>query len=198
MARSKAKSMEDAFFRRIESDLIAELGRQESERTQKKVLSELSGITNEVILNQLIAQEIHAEELAAFLLIPIIEVVWADGEVQPEERDVVLHAVAEAGIPRDSAAFRLTEEWLKQRPEPELMKLWTEYTRELMSQLKPDAQECISGTVLEHARAVAEAAGGFLGVGQVSSEEEAVLRALEEAFGVQGQLIQRSASGSAI
>jgi hypothetical protein len=198
MARSKAKSMEDAFFRRIESDLIAELGRKERERTQKSVLSELSGITNEAILNQLIAQEIHAEGLAAFLLIPILEVVWADGEVQPEERDVVLHAVAEAGIPRDSAAFHLMEEWLEQRPEPELMKLWTEYTRDLMSQLKPDAQECLSGTVLEHARAVAGAAGGFLGVGQVSSEEEEVLRALEEAFDVQGKSIQRSASDSAI
>jgi uncharacterized membrane protein YheB (UPF0754 family) len=198
MTRTKGQFMEDAFFRKLEVDLTAELRRRETEETQEKVLSELSGITNEVILHQLIAQDIHAEELAAFLLIPILEVVWADGEVQPAERDVVLHAVEEAGIQKDSVAFQLTQQWLERRPEPELMKLWTDYTRELMGQLTPDAQECIRGTVLEHARAVAAAAGGFLGLGQVSSEEEEVLRALEEAFDVQGKSTLPSDSASAV
>jgi uncharacterized membrane protein YheB (UPF0754 family) len=198
MTRTKGQFMEDAFFRKLEVDLTAELRRRETEETQKKVLSELSGITNEVILHQLIAQDIHSEELAAFLLIPILEVVWADGEVQPAERDVVLHAVEEAGIQKGSVAFQLTQQWLERRPEPELMKLWTDYTRELMGQLTPDAQECIRGTVLEHARAVAGAAGGFLGLGQVSSEEEEVLRALEEAFDVQGKSTLPSDSASAV
>ena len=90
--------MEDAFFRKLDADLIAELRRRETELTQEKVLSELSGITNKAILHQLITKGIHAEELAAFLLIPILEVVWADGNVQPAERDVVFHAVEEAGI----------------------------------------------------------------------------------------------------
>ena len=67
-----------------------------------------------------------------------------------------------------------------------------------MGELTPEAQESIRGTVLEHARAVAEAAGGILGLGQISSEEEEVLRALEEAFDVQGKPIQCSASDGAI
>ena len=170
--------MEDAFFRKLDADLIAELRRREAELTQEQVLSELSGITNKAILHQLITKGIHAEELAAFLLIPILEVVWADGNVQAAERKVVFHAVAEAGIRKASLAFQLTQQWLERRPEPALMKLWTDYTQELMGQLTPDAQECIQGTVLEHARAVAEAAGGFLGFGCVSEREEEVLCAL--------------------
>lgn len=128
------------------------------------------------------------------MLIPVLEVVWADGNVQPAERDVVLHAVAEAGIRKSSLAFQLTEQWLERRPEPELMKLWTDYTQELMGQLTPDARECIQGTVLGHARAVAEAAGGFLGFGRVSKREEEVLSVLAAAFEIQGKSVLPSSS----
>ena len=54
MTRTKGQFMEDAFFRKLEVDLTAELRRRETEETQEKVLSELSGITNEIILDQLI------------------------------------------------------------------------------------------------------------------------------------------------
>jgi hypothetical protein len=189
MMHPKKQSLEEAFFRKRDAGLIAELRRRETEQTRKKMLSELSGITNEEVLQQLIAEDIHAETLAAFLLIPILEVVWADGEVQPAERNVVLHAIEEAGIQKASVAFQLTEQWLERRPEPKLMKLWKDYTQELMGHLTPDAQECIKRTVLEHARAVAEAGGGFLGFGRVSSEEQGVLLALEEAFKIQGKSI---------
>ena len=194
MTRNKGKSMENAFFQKLEADLIAELRRSETELTQERVLSELSGITNKAILHQLITNGIQSEVLAAFLLIPVLEVVWADGNVQPAERDVVLHAVAEAGIRKSSLAFQLTQQWLERRPEPELMKLWTDYTRELMGQLTPDAQECIQDTVLGHARAVAEAAGGFLGFGCVSDREEEVLCALAATFEIQGQSVPPSNS----
>lgn len=198
MAYPKKQSLEEAFFRKRDAGLIAELRRRETEQTRKKMLSELSGITNEDVLDQLIAQDIHAEMLAAFLLIPILEVVWADGEVQPAERNVVLHAIEEAGIQKGSVAFQLTEQWLERRPEPKLMKLWKDYTQELMGHLTPEAQGCIKQTVLEHARAVAEAGGGFLGFGRVSDEEQEVLSALEVAFKIQGKSILTSGSVSTI
>jgi hypothetical protein len=189
MAHPKKQSLEEAFYHKKDADLIAEFRRKENEQTRKKMLSELSGITNEEVLDQLIAQDIHAEMLAAFLLIPILEVVWADGEVQPAERNVVLHAIEEAGIEKASVAFQLTEQWLERRPEPKLMKIWKDYTKELMEHLTPEAQECIKRTVLEHAHAVAEACGGFLGFGRISNEEQEVLRTVEEAFKIQSKSI---------
>jgi hypothetical protein len=191
--RSKS-SLEEAFFHKRDVDLIAEFRKKETQQTRKKMLSELSGITNEEVLQQLIAQDIHAEMLAAFLLIPILEVVWADGEVQPEERNVVLHAMEEAGIQKASVAHRLTEQWLERRPEPKLMELWTDYTREMMGHLTPESQECIKQTVMGHARAVAEACGGFLGFGRISNEEQKVLSALEEAFKIPNPSILPSGS----
>jgi hypothetical protein len=51
--------------------------------------------------------------------------------------------------------------------------------------LDPQARQRLRDEVMGRARAVAEAAGGFLGLGRkVSAAEEAVLRELAQAFDV--------------
>ena len=156
--------------------------RAEAEQTRRKALAEVSGITDESVLDQLVEHDIHAETLAAFSLIPVIEVAWADGKIQPEEAKILLQALADAGISKDCVACRMVEQWMDQRPDPKLMEIWKNYTRVLMGELTPEAGESVKGTVMQHARAVAEAAGGFLGFARLSSQEEKVLRGIEEAF----------------
>lgn len=177
-----AQSMEEAFFRHRDAQLIAELRKKEALKRRKKTLSEVSGITNDDVLDQLAAHDIQPGALAAFSLIPLIEVAWADGSIQPEERKLLFDALKKTSIPSDSIAFSLLDQWLADRPEPKLMKLWRTYTHELMSTLTPEAREGIRQTVLKHARIVAQAAGGILGLGRTSRQEEKVLRVLEEAL----------------
>jgi len=181
----EARLLEEAFFRKRDAALLGEINKREAIQTRKNTLAKVSGIKDEKVLGQLIEHDIHAETLAAFSLVPLIEVAWADGDIPPAERKVLLHAMEEAGIQRDSVAYQIMEQWMERRPEPKLMKLWKNYTQALMGELTPEAQKLIRQTVLEHARAVAEAAGGFLGFGRVSNEENAVLLTLEEAFRIE-------------
>jgi hypothetical protein len=175
-------ALEAAFFHRRDAELIAEIRRREARQTRKKTLAEVSGITDEMVLDQLIAHDIHAETLVAFSLVPIIEVAWSDGKIQPAERVILLKAIEDAGIPKGGIAYQLMQQWLDRRPEPALMELWKSYTKVLMTELNGDAGDRIRQTVMGHARAVADAAGGFLGLGRVSRQEERVLQVLEAAF----------------
>lgn len=59
---------------------------------------------------------------------------------------------------------------------------WTEYVAELSKTLAPEAKRALSHDLLGRACAVAEAAGGFLGLAKISSSEQAVLTELERAF----------------
>ncbi len=53
----------------------------------------------------------------------------------------------------------------------------------LCSTLSAEPKQALKEQVIGHARGVAEAAGGFLGLGsKVSSKEKAVLDDLEQAF----------------
>ncbi len=178
----ETKALEDAFFRKRDAELLAEMRHKESQQSRKRALAEVSGINDESVLDQLVEHDIHAETLAAFSLIPIIEVAWADGKIQKEEGAILRKALEDKGAPKDSIASRLVEHWIDERPHPNLMKLWQAYTGVLVSELTPDAVDLLKKTVVQHARAVAEAAGGFLGFARLSGEEERVLRTIEEAF----------------
>ena len=176
------QSLEDAFFRKRDAELLAEMRRREALQTHKRMLTEVSGITDDVVLDQLVAHNIQADTLAAFSLVPVLEVAWADGEIQPAERALLIHAIEETGIPKESISFQLLNQWIQTPPEPRLMQIWTSYTRALMGQLPPEVRERLKQTILAHARSVAQAAGGFLGLGRTSSREDKVLRVLEHAF----------------
>ncbi|MGH7897068.1 MAG: hypothetical protein ACREQQ_03900, partial [Candidatus Binatia bacterium] len=88
------------------------------------------------------------------------------------------------GIKPESAAHRLLEDWLTKRPEPRLLTTWKDYVKALSTSLDAGALGAVRQDVLGRARAVAEAAGGFLGLGsKISKAEEKTLRELEQAFG---------------
>jgi hypothetical protein len=64
------------------------------------------------------------------------------------------------------------------------LETWVEYIRELRGQLSEEEHKSLKASLLGRARSVAEASGGYLGLGlKVSKTETAVLKTLEDAFG---------------
>jgi hypothetical protein len=181
----QGRSLEDAFFRKRDEELIRQMREKEASAQRRQALAEASGIKDRHVLDQLVAHNIHAETLAAFALIPILEVVWADGHVHRDERQAVMKAVGQFGMAQGGTASKLIDEWLCRRPGPKLMKMWKDYVAALREVLPAIAMQELRRDVLGHARSVAEAAGGFLGIGRISAAEEAVLREMESAFGAE-------------
>jgi hypothetical protein len=77
----------------------------------------------------------------------------------------------------------LFEQWLAEPPPPVLLAAWKDYISAFSSTLSQEARRTLKRELLGRARAVAEAAGGFLGLGRkISPAEERVLKQLEGAF----------------
>jgi hypothetical protein len=112
----------------------------------------------------------------------MVEVAWADGEIQDEERRAILRAAAERGIAPGSINHQLLDNWLRRQPTPVLIEAWKHYARALLGQLGPEEQRVMRERTIGSARAVAEAAGGFLGLGSISAVEKATLQDLESAL----------------
>lgn len=180
--RGRGRSLEDAFFLQWEKELIESKRREEEIEERRKSLSEASGITDPKILDELAEHGLHAEVLASLALVPIIEVVWADGHMHQDERSAVLTAAEKHGIVKESPAHALIEHWLKKRPDTRLLTLWKEYMEVLLPTLSTEGQLLLKKSIIGHARDVAEAAGGFLGLGKISAEEKIMLKELEKVF----------------
>ena len=77
-------------------------------------------------------------------------------------------------------AHRALKDWLKQQPDPKLLSLWKDYLRRIWSSFTEDEQLQMRENLLNAAREVANAAGGFLGMAKTSATERQVLEDLEK------------------
>jgi len=179
----RRKSLEEDFFAKENERLRVEL-RDRRERESLKAGLRLAGITSDPLLDRLIDLGIAGEAVAALGLVPLVAVAWADGTVDDRERDAVLRAARDAGLAEDQPGFQLLRGWLAHAPEAHLLEVWGEYVRALCAELEPDRQREFREQLLGRTRAVAEAAGGFLGLtSKISAREQAVIAELERAFG---------------
>ncbi|MCH5375826.1 MAG: hypothetical protein JJ992_17785 [Planctomycetes bacterium] len=175
-------ALEAAFFHLQNEKLLEDFRQHLNALERKAQLADASGIHDEAVLARLVESDIRPETLAALTLIPLIEVAWADGKLPKENREAVLEAAEHAGMNPEDDAHQLLEAWLNQKPEAEMLETWRRYVRALCEQLEPSEIDRLKRDLLDRALAVAEATGGFLGIGRVSAAEKAMLEGLAKAF----------------
>lgn len=179
----RGKALEDAFFARQNEALRQRLREMGDAKQKKEEFSAASGIMDDAVLERLTALNIGSDTLAALSLVPVVMVAWADGGIDPKERSAALSAAAEAGLDKQSASYQLLDQWLAKRPPAELLAAWKDYMRAISATLDRESKQALKAELLSRARRVAEAAGGFLGIGRnVSASEQAVLDDLETAL----------------
>ncbi|MBI2480196.1 MAG: hypothetical protein HYV60_16655, partial [Planctomycetia bacterium] len=98
-----------------------------------------------------------------------------------EERAAIFTATESAGIQANSICRQLLKTWLSD-PCPDLVEAWKGYIQALAATASADALATLRDDVLDHARQIAAAAGGVLGVGSISKSEKAVIDDLKSAF----------------
>lgn len=176
-------ALEEAFFAKQNDALLRRLREMDEAKQTKAALSAASGITDDGVLDNLAALDIGSDTLAALSLAPLVAVAWADGSMDENERRAAFAQAAEAGVGTQDISHQLFERWLAEPPPPTLLAAWKDYIEAFSSTLSQEARRTLKRELLGRARAVAEAAGGFLGLGRkISPAEERVLEQLEAAF----------------
>ncbi len=179
----RRQALEEEFFKKHNEKLAEKLRRTLEEKQTRAELEQLTGIHDAAVLDTLLAMRLDKTTFAAFGLYPLVEVAWADGEVDEKERAALLTAAAEHGITPGSIAHTALEEFLRNTPREDARKAWYAWARELSQKLDAAERRKLREGLVRRARAVAEASGGILGLGRkVSPNEQAVLDAIEKAF----------------
>jgi hypothetical protein len=181
--RDREHALEEAFFAQQDQALLRRLKEADAKKSNKEALAAASGIADDALLEKLVGLGVDGATVHALSLVPLVLVAWADGEVDAKERGAVLQGAAQEGVEQNGPASQLLERWLTMRPPPQLLATWTDYIRAISTTLGVDARHEFKSSLLGRARAVAEAAGGFLGAGwKTSPAEKEILAKLEKAF----------------
>ena len=180
--KEKAKALEDSFFALENAKLLQQLREESAKEEKRKEFQEYLNIDNDEIIEALVELEVEPETLVAFSLVPLVEVAWADGEIQPKERDAIIKAAIERGVEDGSPTCDLLRNWLQTKPDSRLLEVWRGYIDELKVSLGERSRAHLKSGTMGRAKAIAEAAGGFLGVASISAAEKKMLEELEWAF----------------
>jgi len=157
--------LEDEFFRREDARLKENLRQAAQRESAREVLIRASGIKNPKVVDRLIDLDITPETVTALSIVPLVEVAWADGSLDARERSAILERFDETEFAPGSPARALLEGWLTRKPEPKLMNAWTHLVTGLAEQMTREEVAALKKGLLERARAVAGASGGFPGSG---------------------------------
>ncbi len=179
----RKKALEESFFARENARLLERLKAEMDTHETREELARVSGIESEEILEKLCALGVDADTWTAVAIAPLVEVAWADGKIDAAEREAVLSGAEANGVTNDSPGYRLLESWLAHRPDGRLLEVWGAFIVGLCAELGEHERESLKEQILGRARSVAEATGGFLGLGsRISNEEEVILAELAKAF----------------
>ena len=179
----RERALEEVFFAEQDKALLRGLKEAEAAKSKKEALFAASGISDDAVLDKLVALGVDGATVAALSLVPLVLVAWADGDIDGKERGAALSAAAEAGVDKQGAGYQLLERWLTTKPPSNLLATWTDYIRAISSTMSEQGRGELKADLMGRARSVAEAAGGILGAGwKTSPAEKEMLTRLEKAF----------------
>jgi hypothetical protein len=179
--RERERGEEEAYFRRQDAKLIEKLRQKAQFSEIAHALAEKLQADEPTLLERIKKLGVTLDTGSAFILAPLVEVAWVDGEITHAERDTILHIAEQRGVAPGSADYRQLLDWLAQRPSDEVFRTALEAIRIGLSVLPPDESEKRIATMIKACEDVAKAAGGIaelLWLDNISYAETAVIDAI--------------------
>jgi hypothetical protein len=181
MLRERERGEEQAYFRQEDAKLIAKL-RQKAQLSEiTHALAEKLRVDEPALLERIQKLGVTLDTGSAFILAPLVEVAWVDGDVSDAERDTILHIAEQRGVSPGSADYQQLLDWLAHRPSDEVFQTALEAIRIGLSVLPPDELEERIAVMIKACEEVAQAAGGIaqlLHLDRISYAESAVIAAI--------------------
>lgn len=139
-------------------------------------IEEVTGVRDPQLLAALAELDMDIESLGMLTLIPMIQVAWASGRVEDNERYTLLQTLhGGRDVADDSVVHVLLEGWLKHEPTESMYRAWTRCVSEVEECLPAPLQQVFAEHIESLARQVAKSSGGFFGLGRVCNNESDTL-----------------------
>ena len=159
--RDRERGEEQAYFRQEDAKLIAKLHQKAQLNEIAHALAEKLHADEPALLDRIQKLGVTLDTGSAFILAPLVQVAWVDGQVSDAERDTILDIAQQRGVELGSADYRQLLDWLAHRPSDEVFRTALEAIRIGLSVLPPDESEQRIATIIKACEDVAQAPGGI-------------------------------------
>jgi hypothetical protein len=182
----RRRASEDDYFARRERELLETRRRKEADAAELHRLGEALGLSDEEVVARLREEGLGPSHVAVVRVLPALEVAWSDGAVGKVEGELLKEQLRRHsdGQQPSAEALALLDNFLVSRPPDRLFERARRAAQAAVSRAGEDNGRDLASRIVADARAVAEAAGGLLGMGTVSTPERRALDSLAAELGV--------------
>ncbi len=149
-------------FYQMNQETKAALRRALQRRRRAEALSQATGEEDEELLQVLLRIGLDPETTNLLHLVPLLEVAWADAEIQDAEAVMLREVAALRGIVPGTRSYDILESWMQRRPADEVFDACNQVVLTMLDQLPDEEKERAHGDLAQRMQAVAEVAGGIL------------------------------------
>ena len=184
--RKRGRTSEDEYFARRDREVMETERRKAADAAELRRLGEALGVSDEELLAKLREAGFGPAHVALVSVLPALEVAWSDGAVGQAEGELLKEQLRRQsdGQQPSPEAIAMLNDFLLTRPPNDLFERARRAAQIAMSRAGEDDRRKLATRLIADARAVAEANGGLLGLGTVSTPERRALDALAAALGV--------------
>lgn len=153
------QDQENAYFHARDDKLIAKMRARLTVEKREAELKAQTHLEDDELLAELARLGIDKSSLPFLHLVPVLEVAWADGEVQDEERVLLMGAAREANVTGEAlVAF---EAMLDTAPSRAYIEAALHFTHSMLAALPESVREARSSSLVSLAETIAHANGGL-------------------------------------
>lgn len=170
-------SHEEEYFHRKNQQLIDRLREQLHHAEEARKLVARTGLNDAELMAWLAELGITSDNAPILHLVPLFQVAWADGTIQPAERELLEKAAHETGIAPGTPAHAAFDQLLKAPPTRAYYEAALIYIRLLLAALPAEEAGAARENLQALAFQVAKSSGGLFGLfGRVDDDERTALR----------------------
>lgn len=166
------KAKEEEYFHKRETELLEKLRQRAAVEADRRKLGDALRTTDSQILEDLQALGYNAQTVKLLFVVPLIAVAWADGSITQRERLLILEL---ARVEEGNGSSEQLMKWLEQKPSEKFFEQSLSVIRALLGAQPQGESSAAKRDLLSHSLRIAEASGGILGLGPVSSAERAAI-----------------------
>ncbi len=165
----RARLAEDEYFRRKDAETLQRTREAERMAQERAALAEALGSPDPAACDQLYAGGLRAASAELVEWLPAVEVAWLDGTDEAERHALRVHLNVAGRASTETTD--LLNSWLTHRPSDALFAAGRTALRTRLLTLGADDREALLARVVALCEATGRAAGGYFGLGALSSQE---------------------------
>lgn len=170
---------EEEYFQRHNQALVKKLREKMAAEAAVSDIEAATQVHDKELLNQLAQLGVTRETVPVLHLMPVLEVAWADGEIQEEERIMLLAAADESKL--EGKAREAFEAMLQNRPSQAYFDAALSFIRAILEAMPADKAERARENITNLSEGIAHAAGGWFGIfAKVDASEKSALAHITE------------------